>query len=210
MKQTLLILAAATSLAGCVHTEANMPTRGVEAVNVPVVTKNIYVFDASAPDGSLSSTERARLDGWFSGMQLGYGDSIYVDGAYSDAARRDVARVAGRYGLLLSDGTPVTEGQVAPGSVRVVVSRTRATVPNCPNWSRPSEQTLDNEMHVNFGCAVNGAYAAMIANPEDLVHGREGSGVVDASTAAKAVEVYRKKAPTGTGELQSVSSKDGN
>ena len=29
----------------------------------------------------------------------------------------------------------------------------------------------------NFGCAVNGNLAAMVANPSDLVHGREGSGV---------------------------------
>lgn len=207
MRKTLFILAAATSLSGCLHTEANLPARGVEPLNVPVVTKTTYVFDASAPDGSLGATEQARLDGWFSGLQLGYGDSIFVDGSYSDGARRDVARIAGRYGMLVSDGAPVTEGQVAPGSVRVVVSRARASVPNCPNWSQPSEQTLDNFQMSNFGCAVNGAYAAMVANPEDLVHGREGSGVVDASTAAKAVDVYRKKAPTGTGGLQSVSSK---
>ncbi|WP_037500110.1 CpaD family pilus assembly protein [Sphingomonas jaspsi] len=208
MKQTLLILAAATSLAGCVHTDANIPARGVESLNVPVVSKSTYVFDAAAPDGSLGSTEQARLDGWFAGLQLGYGDSIYVDGPYSDAARRDVARVAGRYGMMVSDGAPVTEGQVAPGAVRVVVSRTRASVPNCPNWSDRSERTLDNTMYSNFGCAVNGAYAAMIANPEDLVHGREGSGVVDARTAAKAVDVYRKQVPTGSGKLQSVSTKE--
>lgn len=117
MKKTLLILAAATSLSGCLHTEANLPARGVEAVNVPVVTKSTYVFDASAPDDSLGATEQARLDGWFAGLQLGYGDSIYVDGPYSDAARRDVARVAGRYGMLVSDGAPMTEGQIGRAHV---------------------------------------------------------------------------------------------
>jgi pilus assembly protein CpaD len=47
----------------------------------------------------------------------------------------------------------------------------------------------------------------MVANPEDLFHGREGTGVVDAATMSKAVDVYRKKAPTGTGGLPSISTK---
>ena len=51
----------------------------------------------------------------------------------------------------------------------------------------------------NFGCAVNGNLAAMVANPQDLVHGREGSGVGDNRTAVKAIDTYRKAAPTGAG-----------
>ena len=85
------------------------------SVNVPVVSRADYAFDAAAPDGSLASSEEARLDGWFRSLQLGYGDSIYVDGPYSDGARADVARVAGRYGLLVSNGAPVTAGAVAAG-----------------------------------------------------------------------------------------------
>ena len=49
----------------------------------------------------------------------------------------------------------------------------------------------------NYGCAVNGNLAAMVANPEDLIHGRDGSGVGDAMTSTKAVQSYRKPAPTG-------------
>lgn len=210
MHKSFFILAAATSLTACVHTEPNMASRGVEPINVPVVTHTTYVFDAAATDGSLGSTERARLDGWFAGLDLGYGDSVYVDGNYADAARRDVASVAGKYGLLVSQGSPVTAGEVAPGSVRVVVDRARASVPNCPNWSHPSERTLDNEQMSNYGCGVNGALAAMVANPDDLVHGREGGSVVDATTATKAIETYRKATPTGNGGLQSVSTKKGN
>jgi pilus assembly protein CpaD len=112
--------------------------------------------------------------------------------------------------MLVSEGSPVTAGQVGPGTVRIVVDRARASVPNCPNWSHPSERTLDNEQMSNFGCGVNGALAAMIANPDDLVHGREGSGVTDATTAAKAVDTYRKATPTGNGGLQAVSTKKGN
>jgi pilus assembly protein CpaD len=207
--KSLLVLAAA-ALAGCQHTPNDLPDRGIEAVNVPVVTRADYSLDVAAPDGSLPSSEAGRLDAWFRSMQLGYGDVIYVDGPYADAARDDVARVAGQYGLLLSNGAPVTQGAVSPGSVRVVVSRTRAEVPNCPNWSVPSNPNYNNRTMSNYGCSVNSNLAAMVANPEDLLHGREGDAVVDAATATRGVGVYRTTPPTGTKGLQDVNTKKGN
>ena len=60
-----------------------------------------------------------------------------------------------------------------------------------------------------FGCAANGNLAAMIANPEDLVHGREGNGLSDATTASRAIGVYRTTPPTGTKGLQDISTKSG-
>jgi pilus assembly protein CpaD len=52
----------------------------------------------------------------------------------------------------------------------------------------------------------------MVANPEDLIHGREGSGVGDTMTATKAVEYrlpqgLRRPATKG---LQDISTKKGN
>lgn len=207
--KSVLVLAAAM-LAGCQHTAQDLPDRGVEAINVPVVTRSDFALDVAAPDGSLPASEDARLDSWFRSLQLGYGDSIYVDGPYSDAAREGVARVAGRYGLLISAGSPVTQGSIPPGSVRVVVSRTRAEVPNCPNWSVPASPNYNNRTMSNAGCAVNSNMAAMVANPEDLLHGREGDSVVDAATATRGVNVYRSTAPTGTKGLQDISTKKGN
>ena len=206
MRKTIMILAAATTLSACVHTNPDQPARGVEPLNVAVVTKQSYVFDASAPDGTLSGTEQARLNSWFAGLRLGYGDTIYVEGPYADGARRDVAQVAGRYGLLLSDGAPMTAGEVSPGTVRVIVNRTRASVPNCPNWSRPSEQTLDNVQMSNLGCSVNSNLAAMVANSEDLISGQEG-GLTDSYTATRAIDNYRKGSPSGGQSLSSMTSK---
>jgi pilus assembly protein CpaD len=207
--KSALVLAAA-ALAGCQHTPYDLPDRGLAAVNVPVVTRADYSLDVAAPDGSLPSSEAGRLDAWFRSLQLGYGDSIYVDGPYADAARSEIARVAGQYGLLLSNGAPVTQGEVPTGSVRVVVSRTRAEVPNCPNWSVPATPNYNNRSMSNFGCAVSANMATMVANPEDLLHGREGDSVVDASTATRGVNVYRSTAPTGTKGLQEINTKKGN
>lgn len=216
MRNRIALLALATALTGSLSgcgagqqaSTANA-LRGVSSVNVPVVTRADYTLDLAAPDGSLAPGEQSRLDGWFRGLDLGYGDNIYVDGAYADGARRDVARVAGHYGMMVGAGAPVTASPVAPGQVRVVVARTRAGVPNCPNWVEESQPSLGNHQMPNFGCGVNGALAAMVANPEDLVHGREGSGVIDAATGAKAIDVYRKATPTGTGGLKEVTTKGG-
>lgn len=208
--KTALLLLAAAAVSGCAYHPGPDPEAGMDAVNVPVVNRSDFVFDAAAPNGTLSPSEAARLDGWFRGLELRYGDNVYVDGGpYSEAARAQVASVAGSYGLLVSPGAPVTANPVAPGSVRVVVSRTVASVPNCPNWERKAQPNYNNKNMPNYGCAVNGNLAAMIANPEDLVHGREGSAVVDAATAARAIGVYRTKEPTGTGDLKEVSTKKG-
>ena len=48
-----LLLTAAASVAGCSYhaQRGDLADRGVEAVNVPVVTRADYVFDAAAPGG---------------------------------------------------------------------------------------------------------------------------------------------------------------
>jgi pilus assembly protein CpaD len=185
------ILIAALAVSACGHRPYDIPDRGLEAVNVPVVARSDYVFDASAPDGSLAPYEAGRLNGWFAGLDLGYGDSIYVDGPYAEPARQSVAQIAGNYGMMVSEGAPVSTGAVSPGTVRVIVSRTRAVVPNCPNWSVPAQPNSQNRTMSNFGCAVNANLAAMVANPGDLVHGREGPAAIDAIAGAKAVTMYR-------------------
>jgi pilus assembly protein CpaD len=167
------------------------------------------VFDASAPDGALAPGESERLTGWFQGLGLGYGDSIYVDGAYADAARGQVAAIAGQYGMAVSEGAPVTTGIVQPATVRVVVSRRRAEVPYCPNWSLPAQPNYDNRNMSNFGCGVNSNIAAMVANPEDLLRGREGDGTSNVNTATRAVQFYNTQPPSGNKGLQAVTTKGG-
>jgi pilus assembly protein CpaD len=200
----LPLLVLSSALAGCASAGGrDLPDRGVSAVNVPVVTTADYVFDAAAPAGALAPGESDRLNGWFQGLGLGYGDSVYVDGSSGYTARAQVARIAGQYGLLVSDGAPVTAGMVQPGSVRVVVARRRAEVPGCPNWSRPSQPNFENRSMSNLGCSVNSNLAMQVANPEDLLHGREGPAAVDAATGAKAILMYRNWPLTGVVEGQS-------
>ena len=208
MNRSIILLGLVSVLGACQTTApTDRPAKGLSSVNVPIVTRADYMLDLSAPDGSLSPSEAARLDGWFRSMVLGYGDTIYVDGATGYDARDDVARLAGQYGMLVSLGAPMTAGPVPQGMIRVVVARTQASVPGCPNWSKASTPNFDNAAMSNFGCGVNSNLAAMVANPQDLVSGREGSGVGDTLTASKAVEQYRKAVPTGQQGLKGISTK---
>ena len=125
-------------------------------------------------------------------------------GYENPSARADVAGVAARYGLLLSDGAPVMNGAVSPGTIRVIASRATASVPNCPNWG--DDQLLpDVNTSSNFGCASNSNLAAMIANPEDLIVGQDTTSDT-AFIAGRAIRVYRSRVPTGSQPLPSTTT----
>jgi pilus assembly protein CpaD len=184
------------------------PNRSLYSANQPVVERTDYTLDVAAPSGNVSALERARLRAWFSSLGLGYGDRVFVDEPYGPAdATADVARVAAEYGLLLSAGAPVTEGGIARGSVRVIVSRSIASVPGCPNWHGSG---TGNATSPNYGCATNSNLAAMIADPSDLVLGQAGALSRDGNAGTKAIKLYRDTPPTGAKGLQNESSKGGN
>ena len=179
----------------------------LNSVNQPVVTRANYTLDLMASSSGLTVPEQARLAEWFEAMDVGYGDRISIDDPLaSDAVREDVGAIAGRFGLLLNNGAPVTVGYVDPGSVRVVVTRSTASVPNCPNWNGHANSNLGNNTSPGFGCSVNGNMAAMIADPEHLLNGAEATGDSLLVSTNKAVDVYRAATPPGAGGLPAVSS----
>lgn len=207
-----LATTAALSLAlglGACSTPGQMTNTALESVNQPVVQRSNYTLDLQANSSGLTVTEQARLADWFASLDVGYGDRIGIDDPMASAAvREDVAAVAGRHGLLVEDGAPVTVGFVDPGRVRVVVTRSTASVPNCPNWSGRQNGNLRNATSAGFGCAVNGNLAAMIANPEHLLEGAAGTGDTIVMSSTKAIASYREAAPTGAAGLPEVSSQD--
>ena len=201
----LLPFLALSVLTACGGTE----NRGLESVHQPVVHRTDYVYDV--PANGLTATNRNQLDGWFQTLRVGYGDKIAIDGADA-GSRRDIQALAARYGLLLDSTAPVTAGEIVPGQVRVVVSRTVAEVPGCPDWSRKSQPEFNANSMSNYGCAINSNLAAMVANPEDLVRGRADNSVTDATTGGRAIKELRKAVPTGGGGalLKNESTRNGN
>ncbi len=198
----------ALALGACGST--NMENRSLYSVKQPVIERANYTIDVATAADGLPLAEQQRLAGWFESMELRYGDRLSVESAVNDpAVQEDVAALAGRYGILITDGAPVTEGFVGPGQARIVLTRSTASVPDCPDWSHTQERNPHNATNPNYGCAINSNIAAMVANPEDLVEGQRGTGETIVTTSTKAIRAYRDQAPTGVAGLPEVSSKEG-
>jgi pilus assembly protein CpaD len=193
---------------GCAQSNPELAAKhnpSVYSIHQPVVQRTDYAIDLELAGNGLSASEASRLGGWFKSLQIGYGDRIFIDeqnGYGDDAIRKDVAQIISAYGLSVSDEAPVTAGNVQPGMVRIIVSRTKASVAGCPDWSYAKLPGAPISTDSNYGCAVNTNLAAMIANPNDLVLGQSGVGVSDAATASKAIKQYRDAALTGAAGLK--------
>ncbi|MBT2186630.1 CpaD family pilus assembly lipoprotein [Sphingobium nicotianae] len=183
--------------------------RGLEPKHQPVVERTDFVFDVVADSsGALSPSEQKRLSVWFKALGLGYGDHVSLAGANTGslAMHDGIAQVVGREGLLIEGEAPATVGEPAAGAVRVVVSRSVATVPGCPSWRDKGEADFTAGLSDNYGCATASNLAAMIADPQDLVQGHE-RGIDDKGVeSGKAIKAYKDKAPTGAGGLQAMSA----
>ena len=203
-KRSILLAALAGPallLGGCMGTE----NRGLESVHQPVVSRTDYVFDAA-------TSESQRVSGWMTSLRLAFGDRITIEDPAGDgyAARGQISGIVAGYGLLTSDDPTITGAPVAPGTIRIVVSRMKATVPGCPDWSRDESTEFNANTSSNQGCAINGNLAAMVARPEDLIHGAADTGTNDVASSAKAIVAYRKAEPTGNGNAVRAESAKGN
>ena len=188
----------------------NMDNRTLYSVKQPVVERSNYTLDVATNADGLPISEQQRLAGWFESMDLRYGDRVAVEDATASAAvREDVAELAGRYGILLAEGTPITTGYAEPGQARIVITRSTASMPQCPDWSHTAEANEKNATNPNYGCAVYGNLAGMVANPEDLIQGQQGTGETVVTTSTKAIRAYRDAEPTGVDGLATISTTEG-
>lgn len=202
-----LALSLGLALAGC----GGIPTnRSMNSVHQPVVEKVSYTLDVHTDGAGLAFGEQARLAGWFDAMGLKYGDRVTVDDpAGSPASRAAVEALLARRGLELSNQAPVTPGYVQPGNVRVVITRSKASVPGCPDWSAKSDFNPNNGLSSNYGCATNSNLAAMVANPEDLVRGADATGDTVVMSSNRAINTWREAGPTGKGNTVATTGTKG-
>jgi pilus assembly protein CpaD len=201
-RRAKLALASALGLglAGC----GGMATNNtVYSTKQPVVERQTFTLDVAANSSGLSVPEQARLNGWFEAMDLRYGDRVAIEDPTANPAVTDaVNSLAGRYGIIVSETAPTTAGFIEPGAVRVVLTRSTASVPDCPDWSAKSDMNYGNATSPNFGCGVNSNLAGMVANPEDLLQGQKAKGDTTILTSNKAIDAYRNAPATGAAMLQ--------
>jgi len=202
-----LALSLGLALSGCGGMASNP---SLESVHQPIVKRTNYTLDLTTGPGGLSVPEQRRLAGWFEAMDLRYGDRISIDDPMtSGATRAAVEAVAAGYGLLVGEEAPVTPGAVNAGTARVILTRSTATVPGCPDWSAKSDANLRNATSTNYGCATNANFASMVADPEHLLRGARGTGETVVMSSSKAIDAYREAKPTGGEGLKQTSSQSG-
>jgi pilus assembly protein CpaD len=202
-----LALSLGLGLAGC----GGMPQNtSLYSVKQPVVERTNMTLDVNTTPGGLPVSEQQRIAGWFETLKLQYGDRIAIENPGQNPAVTNAVRdLAGRYGLMIADAAPVTPGYLQPGQARVVITRSSASVPGCPDWSAKSDMNYTNGLSPGFGCAINSNLAAMVADPQDLLEGKKGSGETVISTSNKAITTYREKPPTGSGDLKEAGAAGG-
>ncbi len=202
-----IALSLGLAVAGCAGMATNT---SLYSEKQPVVERTNLTFDVETNGGGLAISEQQRLNGWFEAMDLRYGDRITIeDPAQNPALTNTVNELAGRYGLIVESTAPTTSGYLNPGQARVVITRSKASVPGCPDWSAKADSNYRNATSPGFGCANNSNLAAMIADPQDLIEGKKGSGETVIATSNKAITTYRETAPTGAAGLQEASNNGG-
>jgi pilus assembly protein CpaD len=81
--------------------------------------------------------------------------------------------------------------------IRVTYIRYVAEAPPCGDWSVSLTQTANNVLPPNFGCATQHNFAAMVADPRDLVT-PDTTGQADAARRLTVLQKYRNgEATTG-------------
>jgi pilus assembly protein CpaD len=206
MNRHVLFASAAllTALAAC-----GPVNRSVNTVKAPTVQSTQLAHDVRfAGYDSLAADQARGLAEWLESIDIAYGDRISVDDpidAGASARRAAIAGVVARFGLMVENAAPVTAALPA-GTARVVVTRTKVSVPDCPDWRRKSNPELEASTMSNYGCATVSNIAAMVADPNDLIDGQGYTGA-DGHATSKAIAVFRERKPTGTDPLPAADIK---
>lgn len=192
MQKVTILIAASLGLAGC----GTLPTNtSMYSVHQPIVERTNYAIDLAADADGIASADQKRLNEWFETLDLRYGDRISIDsgdGFGNENAARDVRAAAAERGVMVAERAPATPGVLAPGNIRVVVTRSQASVPSCPDHRTTQGSNFNAGNNSNYGCAINSNLAAMVADPEDLVRGRDNKRL-DSNSGKAAVNAYKTK-----------------
>jgi len=146
------------------------------------------------PTGSaqIAPGERDSLLGFLRTAEVSPSDTIYLESADEDklsgtrvgALVRDLSRKGYSVATL-----PAARDAVPANSLLVVVERYVVTPPDCPNWTKSPNGDHENAVSSNFGCANVTNLGLMIADPRDLVVGRD-LGPADAENTSLAIQRY--------------------
>jgi pilus assembly protein CpaD len=152
----------------------------------------------------LDAAEAARLRGFLARAGSSYGgDDVFVvvvaaeDVPPGQRAALATRRAAAVKAFLAGEGVAASMVQVAADAARrsdlvaVSVRRYVAVLPPCPDWTGMPGVNFNNQPASNWSCATAVNFGMMLANPADLVRGRD-PGYADGERAARSVRAYRE------------------
>lgn len=173
------------------------PPPTLEVRRTPVVHTVNFEPDAS----DLSGAEAAALSEFLSTQELAQGEQIKVEAPSVGAA--DTERVAQRVeavrskianqGIAVVINPPAAPGTLGADQVRVIASRIMAVNPDCPGYNQPVTYDRWSRPNLKMGCSNEINFGMMVADPHDLVRGRE-LAPADGEQTGVAIQRYR----TGT------------
>ncbi len=196
-------------LTGCqslpIEDWSNVPSRKQPKVNEVQYAHNIAFAPTSA---QLNGVEGDRLLAFLSNAAAARKDRFYLVAgnpstpvSLSDARKSTVADYLATFGIqtgiLPSDFAVKTPKKDA---VSLIIRRHVVTLPGCPDWSGELT-TYNNVPSSNWGCATATNLGLMVAEPGDLVRGRD-EGYADGEYAATSISNYRK------GETKALAPED--
>jgi len=192
----LAVLASMTILASCDFepaqfvTDARLDGDSFRPGNRVDLVQYNHTLKFTCPGARTAKRELRKLDAFFNGIQLKYGDEITLRGG-TPARQRYLTRYIRKTGLPITIRVePENPGMKQKNSIALLVERYVVTPPACPNWSNFNGTEQRNMPGSQYGCASDAALGYMIANPKDLAVGQVMKpGNSDAAAAAQ--ERYR-------------------
>ncbi len=198
LRAAAVILAAAVS--GCSLTPTDAQWTEADATvkeNKVLFLRETYDVRFEPGAGGLSAEEQKRLGEFLDRSGIGIYDRITLAAAEDSggtepdlAARRQAAVAAYLRTRHLKSAADPASG--APrDQVTLVVGRYVVVPPHCPDWRKPSHDDPQNAPASNLGCATVTNLGLMVADPRDLIVGKEATGS-DAENNAYAIQRYRQ------------------
>ncbi len=167
------------------------------AVDGQVMT---LMISADASTSDLSNIDRARLRAFADSYLTGGHGPLTVtgpSGAGNDSdgheASADIRQALNDAGVPWSaiHGATYRNGDAASDDIILSFTRYVATASKCGVWTGMREAEYRNLRSPNMGCATMNNYAAMIADPHDLI-APAAVNPRDGEAAVRAVELYRE------------------
>lgn len=192
------LLAAGVLLAGCAN-DPDAPVKFGPEDNRVGVERTLYrhTVDFTADSAEATDSERAALERFLAESGADRNATVLVTAAnaggdLAERRRQAVIRMLRRQGFDPRHTDPLLDDHAAPTSdVLVRIARYHVVLPDCPDHSRTMISDHTNLGSSNYGCATNRNLGLMVANPRDLLRGRD-MGPVEGERTAYPVRRYRE------------------